>query len=101
MREHSAEYLLCRFAKLANQSSLHPNDWKRFYQFVAYAHQRRVGWDTYDIQERLLGLGFTKEKTEMLAGAYWHGRCALHMNKPRLILESYDDWMRRGGLALT
>lgn len=99
-RDGTVEFALYRFAKLANATSPHPRDWLRFYEFIAFAHQRRVKWDADDVQAKLKSYGFEKH-AETFASAYWHGRCALHMRKPRTQFESYSDWMRTDGTKLT
>jgi hypothetical protein len=100
-REGTVEHALWRFAMLANKTSLHPRDWKRFYEFIILAHSRRVGWDAYEVQSRLVQYGFEGKRAEKLASAYWHGRCVLHMRKARPLNESYRQWMARGGTAWT
>ena len=66
----TVEYELCRFAKLANRSSLHPRDWKRFYEFVVVAHQRHAGWGADTIQDKLKAYGFDDRHAAELAAAY-------------------------------
>src|SRR5664280_515567 len=83
----TVEYALWRFALIANKTSPHPLDWKRFYEFVVIAHQRRVGWDEGDVQAKLKKFGFDQQHAADLANAYWHGRCTLYISKPRLLLQ--------------
>jgi hypothetical protein len=97
----TAEFMLFRFAELANKNALHPFDWKRFYEFIIFAHSKRVGWDPYDVQDRVKQYGFDEAKSEMLAWAYWHCRCALHLRKSRSAVDSYKGWMRKGGTPWT
>ncbi|MDR3741473.1 MAG: hypothetical protein P4L40_20845 [Terracidiphilus sp.] len=99
--ESGAEFRLRQFAILCNQHATHPRDWRRFYLFCVYAHQRRVGWDKYNLQARLKGFGFTPEEADDLSTTYWHIRCALHMTKPRSLQENYNGWMKSGGIAFT
>src|SRR5689334_6543851 len=100
-REGTVDYALWRFAMLANKTSLHPRDWKRLYEFIVLAHSRRVGWDAYEMQARLVRYGFERNKAETLALAYWHGRCVLHVRKARPLTNSYRSWMGKGGTAWT
>lgn len=100
-RGGTAEYALWRFAMLANKTSPHPRDWKRFYEFIVLAHSRRIGWDAHEVQSRLVRYGFDRKRAENLASAYWHGRCVLHLRKARPLNESYWQWMGKGGTAWT
>jgi hypothetical protein len=100
-KEGTVEYRLWQFAILCNKESPHTLDWRRFYLFVVYAHQRQVGWDELDIRARLKALGFDEKHAVDFSNAYWHIRCALHMTKPRPMNERYDAWMRNGGTAST
>jgi hypothetical protein len=97
----TVEHRLWEFAALCNKDSPHPRDWRRFYLFVVYAHQRRAQWDEYELRARLRSLGFDERQATRLSDAYWHIRCALHMTRPRLLNESYRGWMKRGGTAST
>jgi hypothetical protein len=99
--KRTVEYRLWQFAILCNKESPHPLDWRRFYLFVVYAHQRRVGWDEFDIREKLKTLGFDEKNAMDLSNAYWHIRCALYMTKPRPMNASFHDWMRDGGTSST
>lgn len=97
----AVELRLRQFAVLCNKGSPHPRDWRRFYLFVVYAHQRQVGWDECDLRSKLRVLGFDDEHAADFSKAYWHIRCALHMTKPRPMNESYHAWMREEGTAST
>lgn len=100
-REGTVEYRLWQFSVLCNKSSPHPFDWRRFYLFVVYAHQRRVQWDEYTFRAKLRALGFDEKLAADFSNAYWHIRCALYMTKPRQLNEGYADWMAVGGIAST
>lgn len=100
-REGTVDYRLWQFSVLCNKTSPHPRDWRRFYLFVVYAHQRRVRWDEYDFRAKLLRLGFDERHATDFSNAYWHIRCALYLTKPRLLTDSYHGWMRTGGTAST
>jgi hypothetical protein len=95
-KEGTVEHRLCQFATLCNKGSPHPRDWKRFYLFVIYAHQRRAQWNEYEFHTRLKSLGFDEAHANRFSNAYWHIRCALHMTKPRQLNESYRGWMKSG-----
>jgi len=100
-KEGTVEHRLWQFAILCNKESPHPRDWRRFYLFAVYAHQRKIKWDEFDLRARLAPLGFDKPHATHFSDAYWHIRCALHMTKPRQLNESYHGWMRKGGIAST
>lgn len=100
-KEGTVECRLCQFSGLCNKDSPHPRDWRRFYLFAVYAHQRRVQWDEYDLRSRLKTLGFDERHATDFSNAYWHIRCALHMTKPRQTNESYHAWMKTGGTPST
>lgn len=95
------EFALYQFAGLAGHRAAHPRDWDRFYRFVAMAHARRKGWDACDVMHRLKRYGFSKEVSEMLAEAYWHGRCALYARNYFGLRHGHVRWMRRDGTCLT
>jgi hypothetical protein len=94
----TVEHQLWRFALIANKSSPHPNDWKRFYQFIVAAHGRRVKWTADEVKCKLRVFGFDERHAQDLASAYWHGRCALYMQRPSLITESHCGWMKKNGI---
>jgi len=93
-KEGTVAHALWRFAKIANRTSPHPLDWKRFYQFVVLAHQRRSGLGADSVQMKLREYGFDERHAIDLASAYWHGRCVLYMTGRRLITDSYSAWMK-------
>lgn len=61
--------LLERFALLANTSSLHPLDWKRFYALVREGRQEIP---EAQLRGLLLERGFSKTAAQELAGLYGH-----------------------------
>jgi hypothetical protein len=99
--EQTVEHKLWRFAALANKAAPHPRDWKRFYEFIVVAHQRRTKWDADDIQAKLRMYGFDERHATDFAAAYWHGRCVLYTQKPRLVTEPHCGWMRKDGTRWT
>lgn len=61
--------LLDRFSLIANQSSLHPLDWRRFYKFVRDSRQElRIEV----LESLLIERGFSKGKANRLAEIYGH-----------------------------
>jgi hypothetical protein len=92
---------LYRFALLANKTSPHPRDWKRFYEFVVLAHARRSSIDADDINRKLREFGFDQRPAYDFATAYWHGRCVLYMRISRPITDSHINRMRKSGTAWT
>jgi len=94
----TVEHQLWRFAMIANKSSPHPLDWKRFYQFIVAAHGRRTKWTADEVKSKLKAYGFDEQHAHDFASAYWHGRCALYMHKPRLITEPHCGWMKESGI---
>jgi hypothetical protein len=97
----TVDHRLWQFALICNKNFPHPRDWRRFYLFVVYAHQRRVKWDSSDLKRRLRDLGFGEKYAELFSVVYYHIRCSMHMAKTRSPSSSYRGWMRRGGIALT
>lgn len=61
--------LLGRFATLANTHSLHPFDWRRFFELVREGRQEIPG---HILRERLERAGFTPERARELAQLYVH-----------------------------
>jgi len=94
-------YELWRFAFIANKSSPHPLDWRRFYHFIGFAHGRRSGLSASEVQARLRDYGFDERHAVDLAWAYWHGRCALHVRGSGFLSRSHTSWMKRGGTSWT
>ena len=58
-----------RFADLANTSSLHPNDWKRFYEFVKLS---RTKLSQEHMQSLLTAKGFSIQKSDEISKIYYH-----------------------------
>lgn len=57
------------FATLANTSSLHPQDWRRFYEFVRYS---RTEISEEDMAILLIKSGFDAPYAEHISGIYNH-----------------------------
>ncbi|MDA8241555.1 MAG: hypothetical protein M0Z67_14460 [Nitrospiraceae bacterium] len=62
------------FIACANKRALHPNDWNRFYQFIAFCHAHHVKLTGSHLSRLLFEGGFSKEKAEYLADIYCHGK---------------------------
>ena len=58
-----------RFADLANTSSLHSNDWKRFYEFVRLS---RTKLSQDHIRSLLIDKGFSIQKSDEISEIYNH-----------------------------
>ncbi|AXK41316.1 hypothetical protein [Erythrobacter aureus] len=67
----NSKKLLDQFTILANTSSLHPLDWKRFYRLVKEGRQTIPG---HVLRSELVRAGFTEAKAEELAAIYHHLR---------------------------
>ncbi len=65
---------LTSFVMCANKRSLHPNDWQRFYRFVAFCHEHRIRLSEARLRLILSREGFCKEKAGYLADIYFHCR---------------------------
>ena len=61
--------LLDRFALLANKTSLHPLDWKRFYALVSDGRQEIPEQEIWSL---LIGKGFSRDSAGRLAELYTH-----------------------------
>ena len=62
------------FVNTSNKSGLHPNDWGKFYNFIAHAHSLRSRLSESDIKRLLVQEGFEEEYAGNLAVVYDHGR---------------------------
>lgn len=96
-KQGTVEWRLWCFARLANQSAPHPRDWKRFYEFISYAHARRAGLTADEVEHKLQSWGFDERHSNDFALAYWHGRCVLHARTAANPTQSHAGWLRRGG----
>ena len=61
-----------KFVALANKSSLHPLDWKRFYEFVRFCHAHRVKLYEDEIEWLLNKNGFSEKQARYIADIYTH-----------------------------
>lgn len=61
------------FIVLANTSALHPLDWNRFYEFIAFCHAHHVKLSKDRLHRLLFEGGFDEEKAEHLSDIYRHG----------------------------
>ena len=79
--EATRKVFLC-FLNRANRAGLHPLDWRRFYEFVRYAHARRAKLGTGWLYSTLVREGFNCAQAERLCDAYEHGRNTLAARCP-------------------
>lgn len=63
-----------RFVHSANLKSLHPHDWRRFYQFVKVCHATRNDVDESEIGFLLRKAGFANEYAGLIAQIFVHCR---------------------------
>jgi hypothetical protein len=61
-----------KFVALANKSSLHPLDWKRFYDFARFCHAHRVMLYEDEIEWLLKKNGFSEKMARYIADIYTH-----------------------------
>jgi hypothetical protein len=61
-----------KFVTLANKHSLHPLDWKRFYEFVRFCHAHHVKMYEDEIEWLLNKEGFGEKKSRYMADIYMH-----------------------------
>ena len=61
-----------KFVILANKRSLHPLDWKRFYEFVRFCHAHHVKLYEDEIEWLLNKEGFGEGKSRYMADIYGH-----------------------------
>lgn len=76
-----------RFTTRANKSSLHPTDWRRFYDFVRCSRARRVKLTEQDMCRLLLAEGFRYEVSADIARAY---ELIWDYERPRNTAEALD-----------
>lgn len=88
------------FASKATRSPFHPLNWKRFYEFVGLAHRYKVRWSVGDVARRLKGFGVPADAAREFAEAYWYGRCALYLRRPRGRNVLHSRWLRSDATAL-
>ena len=78
-----ARSLLEAFALSANLSvglgSLHPNDWRRFHEFIIHVHRRALPITDRDVSNALFGAGVGRETATELGGRFAQGRELLRL----------------------
>lgn len=67
-----AKKVFRRFVTLANKRSLHPLDWKRFYEFVRFCHAHRIKLYEDEVEWLLGKEGFGEKKSSYIADIYMH-----------------------------
>jgi hypothetical protein len=76
-----------RFSNHANKASPHPNDWRRFYDFVRYSRGKRVELSEQEMANLLVAEGFAEEVSTDIARAYRH---ICDYERPRNTAETLD-----------
>ncbi len=69
------------FVNLANMTTLHPNDWDRFYAFICHSHKHALKLNETELERLLVKAGFSEEKAKKLSHVYLHGRRILQVNR--------------------
>ena len=89
------------FVSTSNMSGLHPNDWGRFYNFIAHAHSFRSRLSESDIKRLLVQKGFGEDYAGDLAEVYDHGRRIIRVYKGSIpdgaVDEGRAEYERRYG----
>lgn len=83
--DQAAEKSLKRFSDLANKGHLHPEDWRRFYDFVILIHRLHLIVPSEAVRDFLRGEGFLQHSVGELTSVYSHGLELLRQsdwNKP-------------------
>lgn len=65
--DEKAEKLLDSFARTANRSLLHHEDWRRFYVFAIHAHRKALPISGWNVSNRLFAHGFTSDMAAKLS----------------------------------
>ena len=77
-----AAQLLVNFLNISDGSLVHPNDSKRFYEFIRHCHARRVKLNEYRFKNILIRVGCSDTQAQELSKAYMHGRNLLRVPCP-------------------
>jgi hypothetical protein len=67
----AVEAALWTFATLSNWGNLHPEDDRRFMEFIGVAAAEKSQWKASDVENRLLGYGLPKELAQKLGQRFW------------------------------
>ena len=78
------------FVNTSNKSGLHPNDWGKFYGFIANSHSLRSRLTESDVKRLLVQEGFREEYASHLADVYGHGRELIRVYKGTIPQELLD-----------
>jgi hypothetical protein len=68
--EKTAELLLDLFAEAANRTVLHPEDWKRLYDFTIHVHLRHLPISSWNVSNHLLARDFSHEAASRLSAEF-------------------------------
>ena len=69
-----------QFADTADKTRLHPNDWGRYYDFIANCHRLRSRLSGQDVKLLLADEGFNEERSSYLAEVYRRGRLIIKVH---------------------
>ena len=78
------------FVNTSNKSMGHPNDWGKFYEFIAQSHSLRSRLKESDVKRLLVQEGFKEEYAIHLADVYQHGRELIRVYKGTIPQELLD-----------
>ena len=74
--------LFIQFYNVAGGSVTHPNDHKRFNEFIRYCHAKRVKLTEMEFEKMLLRIGCKHNEATKLSEIYYHGRALLKTSCP-------------------
>lgn len=69
--ENPVEAALWTFASLSNWGNLHPEDDRRFDEFISVAIKNDSQWQASDVENRLLKYGMPKELAHQQGQRFW------------------------------
>jgi len=77
-----AAQLLTGFLTISDGSLTHPNDSKRFYEFIRHCHAKRVRLSEEKLNSLLVNIGCSRRQAKEISGVYGHGRNLLKVRCP-------------------
>ena len=89
--ESPVEAALWTFASIANWGNLHPEDDRRFRNFITLAIATKSGWQASDVEDRLVNYGLPKELAHKLGQRYWDR--AKPKNRKETQASSREAWL--------
>ncbi len=66
----TAELLLDLFAQAANRTVLHPEDWKRLYDFTIHVHLRHLPISSWNVSHHLLARDFSQVAARRISAEF-------------------------------